>query len=173
MVENDVLIHELQLGESLNQCVQQARRADFALMLAMLTDDVRESSQFLVPQTEVEEKVENTETLRKIFDLPKPQPLSLSSIESVSQYNQANLVAEGQVDALRLTNVLNPKPLSFRDDTKHVPTEVMANTSIHCQRRALDKAKPERLSLNAKEWLKSLQNSLTQQVVEQSQLQVA
>ena len=32
----DVLLHELQLGEQLNESVVQTRRADFSLMLAML-----------------------------------------------------------------------------------------------------------------------------------------
>ena len=48
----NVLLHELQLGEQLNESVEQTRRADFSLMLAMLAEDVREQSQFLLPKTQ-------------------------------------------------------------------------------------------------------------------------
>jgi hypothetical protein len=70
------LLHELQLGEQLNECVHQSRRSDFSLMLAMLCDDVREQSQFILPKsapidgTSTDIKEVNNKTLRKHFDLP-------------------------------------------------------------------------------------------------------
>lgn len=70
------LVHELQLGNSLNQCVRESRRADFALMLALLTDDVREHSEFMVPQTVESETHVDTETLRKHFELPETPSLA-------------------------------------------------------------------------------------------------
>ena len=50
ILPDNILLHELQLGEQLNDSVVQARRADFSLMLAMLAEDVREQSQFVLPK---------------------------------------------------------------------------------------------------------------------------
>ena len=70
-----VLLHELQLGEQLNESVVQARRADFSLMLAMLTADVREQSQFLLPQAEETTVADVTNiALRKATVVPHRNP---------------------------------------------------------------------------------------------------
>jgi len=70
-LKSEILLHELQLGEQLNESVHQARRADFSLMLAMLCDDVREQSQFILPKSEInsaDQAVDNNEVLRQHFE---------------------------------------------------------------------------------------------------------
>ena len=91
---SEPLLHELQLGEQLNECVHQSRRSDFSLMLAMLCDDVREQSQFILPKmppidgTSTEKSPVTDQVLRKHFDLPEAAPLGLKNIEQINQYNQ-------------------------------------------------------------------------------------
>ncbi|REL26752.1 hypothetical protein DXX93_09305 [Thalassotalea euphylliae] len=169
LIENILLQHEHQLGESLNECVHQARRSDFALLLAMLNDDVRQQSQFLMPKTEQSEKQITDASLRAEFELPKSAELALNNIEQIQQYNQATLVSDNLMASVKLGDALNPKPLSFRDNKHHVPTDVLSNTSIHCQNRvqptnpqdeSSQQASAERLPLNAKGWLKAVQNTL-------------
>lgn len=164
----NTLIHELQLGDSLNQCVKESRRADFALMLALLTDDVREHSEFLVPHTEESEKQVDKEALRRHFELPDSPSLALSTMEELGTFNQAELAINNQLATLRLSQALNPKPLAFRDDAKHVPTVVLANTNIHCQERAMKIERPKTLSMDAKAWLKALAHSTGKEAVIQT-----
>ncbi|WP_220465517.1 VC2046/SO_2500 family protein [Colwellia sp. BRX10-3] len=162
-LSNDILVHELQLGEQLNESVHHARRSDFSLLLAMLTDDVRAHSQFKLPLSQTPEKNTTSEQLRKYFQLPNEAPLSLKNVEDISRYNQAGLVENHQFELLRLTNTLNPKPLAFRDDAKHISQQVMSNTSLYCQQKHQDKSLAQaqpRADFNAKAWLAAVQTTI-------------
>lgn len=160
------LLHELQFGEQLNQCVHQARRADFSLMLAMLCDDVREQSQFVLPQQQGKDaaRVYNDSVLRKQFNLPAKAPLALTKVEQIKQYNQASVIAENQLATLHLSNALNPKPIAFRDNNKHINHEIMSNTTLVCQAKNADgKANAvlnTRLGVDVEGWLQNIQTSL-------------
>ncbi len=158
------LLHELQLGEQLNESVHQARRADFSLMLAMLCDDVREQSQFVLPQHEVDEKTLSASLLRKRFDLPEAAPIALQKLEQIKTYNQAQDVADNNLANIHLTQAITPKPLVFRDDAQHICTDIIGNTTLVCQaKHAKHKSnailnKP--LAMDVEGWLKNIQTSL-------------
>ena len=169
-VNSAPLLHELQLGERLNKCVHQSRRADFALMLAMLCDDVREHSQFVLPNTPIidgtaTDKPEQTnQVLRKYFELPEEAPLALTSVDQISAFNQAQLVADKKLATLHLSNALVPAPLAFRDDDKHVNHSVLTNTTLVCQKKHAQQQansvinKP--LTMQVDSWLKAVQTSI-------------
>jgi len=163
-VENNILVHELQLGEQLNECVHNKRRSDFSLMLAMLADDVRSHSQFLVPKTVRAESVTSDDSLRKEFNLPPIEPLALTQLENISYFNQANLIVEKRLADLHLRNAMTQTPLAFRDDTLHIAHDVIANTSLYCQQQYKeDKSSPkeqQRLAFNAKAWLNTVQETI-------------
>ena len=118
MVENNLLIHELQLGQQLSQCVHTNRRADFGLMLAMLTEDVREHSQFHLPHKELPEPEYTDKKFRHYFQLPDEIPLGITDTDDLSLYDQAELVAQNNLPSLHLQNALTPRPVAFRDDKK-------------------------------------------------------
>jgi hypothetical protein len=164
------LLHELQLGEQLNACVHQSRRSDFTLMLAMLCDDVREQSQFILPQTasldgtSTDSKQMTNKVLRKYFDLPEEAPLALRNIEHINQYNQGQMIADNDLTSLHLTNALTPKPLAFRDDNKHISSSVLSNTSLVCQEKHTLKKEGKvinkQLDMHVEGWLKAIQTTL-------------
>ena len=162
-----LLVHELQLGDQLGQCIEHNRRADFSLMLAMLTDDVREHSQFFMPKTVVDEKQESDEVLRKTFCLPEPAPLAANG-NKLSRFDQAELIISKREQDIHLQNVLSPLPLAIRDDKNYIDEKILSNTSLNCQKKyqLKDDAKPKdtllnnSLSFNAKAWLDSIQTSL-------------
>ncbi|REL29407.1 VC2046/SO_2500 family protein [Thalassotalea euphylliae] len=177
LIENIHLQHEHQLGESLNKCVHHERRADFSLMLAMLNDDVRQQSQFLMPKTEQSVAEITDARLRAELELPKPASLGITNSNQIAQYDQAALAEQDLMASIKLSDALNPKPISFRDNKHHLPTHVVGNTSIHCQTRSLSgsedlaginestvsepqESSPKRMQLDAKGWLKSIQHSL-------------
>jgi len=163
-VENKILVHELQLGEQLNECVHNKRRSAFSLMLAMLADDVRSHSQFLVPKTEQVESVTTDDSLRKEFNLPRNEPLSITSLDRINDFNQAKLIAENRQLDLRLSNALTPRPLGFRDNAKHIVHDVIANTSLYCQQQHKQdnssSTEQQRLAFNAKSWLNTVQETI-------------
>jgi ribosomal S4p-like protein len=172
--KNSLLFHELQLGSQLNQCVHSKRRADFSLMLAMLTDDVREHSQFFVPTAAQKDREFSDDILRKAFQLPDKAPLGLKKLTDLNKFSQAELIKQQQLASLHLQNALVPLPLSFYNDKKHLDTKVLSDTSIHCQQRNQqqnqqknnDKMESSTASFNklaffnAKAWLDNIQSSL-------------
>ena len=165
--KSDILLHELQLGEQLNESVHQARRADFSLMLAMLCDDVREQSQFVLPKSNdiaTDAAKQTNEALRKHFDLPEQAPLSLKNLEQINQYNQGELIAQNDLVSVQLTNALSPKPLTFRDDNRHIASNILGNTSLTCQEKHNHEQSSvvinKRTNMNVEGWLKTVQTSL-------------
>jgi len=182
----NVLLHELQLGEQLNESVEQTRRADFSLMLAMLAEDVREQSQFLLPKSPEETAVELSNlALRKQFNLPDKAKLALTTPNEVNQFNQAHIIVDNDLANIHLTNAMMPKPLAFRDDKKHIESQVLENTSLFTQLKhkqaaeacqaqlnqlpqnqldtrsnETDKPLSQSLNFNAKAWLDGIQQSL-------------
>lgn len=163
-IDSTILVEELQLGEKLNQCVHSHRRADFALMLSMLTDDVRAQSQFKLPQTVQDIKEVTEQTLRKRFDLPEKERLALRDLIEIDEFSQANLVQEQHLTTLHLQQALKPKPLAFRDDKHFITTNVMENTSLYCQqqhkKQQAQQSPTQRLSFNVNEWLKTVQTTI-------------
>lgn len=161
----DILVNELQLGEQLNECIHEDRRSHFSLVLAMLTEDVRDHAQFMLPQTEDAKKDSNEQSLRKLFNVSSPTPLGLTSLDEIKQYNQADLIEQHNLTELRLLNAIAPKPLAFRDDVKHINMDVINNTSIHCQKRLREQKQEistlaNRLSFKAEEWLNVVNESM-------------
>ncbi|MFB0981783.1 MAG: VC2046/SO_2500 family protein [Alteromonadaceae bacterium] len=166
-VDSQILVHELQLGEQLNESVHSARRADFSLLLAMLSDDVQSHSQFFLPKTVTNVKNTNDATLRKEFELPENAPLSLDENHTTSIFNQAELIQNNNLAELHLSNVLSPKPLAFRDDKKHITQKIISNTSLYCQKKFNQQKRNDdgdsdtsRLSFDAKGWLKAVHNTI-------------
>lgn len=179
---SDALLHELQLGDQLNNSVEQTRRADFSLMLAMLAEDVREQSQFLLPKIQTSPVAETSNrALRKTFNLPEQAPLALTTLDTINQFNQAQAIVDNNLASIQLSNVMNPKPLAFRDNKQHISAKVLENTSLFTQIKYkkqqamheevvietnqvsannVDKPLSQQLSFNAKAWLDGIQQSL-------------
>ncbi|MGB2739539.1 MAG: VC2046/SO_2500 family protein [Cognaticolwellia sp.] len=161
---NDILVHELQLGEQLNESVHSERRSDFSLMLAMLTEDVKAHSQFTLPLSQIPEKTTSSEQLRKHFQLPDEAPLALKNVEEISRFNQAQLIEKQHLEDLRLANTLHPKALAFRDDAKYISQQVMTNTSLYCQQKhqqqAPEQATAQRSEFNVNAWLSAVQTTI-------------
>lgn len=164
MLENNLLIHELQLGVQLNECVHSERFSDFALMLAMLVDDVREHSQFMVPKSAQVESITTESMLRKRFHLSEPSPLAIVTSDEITGFAQAEYISENRLADLQLQNVLTPKPLAFRDNANFINSQILANTSAYCQQKYrennAEKSANKRLQFNANGWLQNIQQTL-------------
>ncbi|MDO6428383.1 VC2046/SO_2500 family protein [Thalassotalea sp. 1_MG-2023] len=156
------LLEEAQLGQRLNESVRVPMHSDFSLMLAMLVDDVRMHSQFHLPHDEITEPEISDDSLRRHFSLPDKAPLALTQLAQISQYGQAELAEKGLFSSIHLTNMLKEKPIAFKNDKCHIPSNVLENTSLYCQlkHQKSDAIPKQRKEFDAKAWLQSLQNTV-------------
>ncbi|MGF1714089.1 VC2046/SO_2500 family protein [Photobacterium chitinilyticum] len=145
------LINEVQLGSNLNHAVEGGRRADFALMLAMLSPDHLETVPVDAPP-----KSGKTETeLRTYFELQDPKPLSTTEHCYVNGAAQANAFHNSGLSDVRLLHELQPTALNFPPQgTKGLPEDIYHNLSGHERRmlppkeNAAIKASPQNLYLS-------------------------
>ncbi|CAM3847145.1 Ribosomal S4P (gammaproteobacterial) [Vibrio aerogenes CECT 7868] len=128
------LINELQCGQSVNQAVSQNRRADFTLLLAMLSTDARENT--ICEALPVPDKAENT--LRDQFGLNSPQPLSSNQDTYHLGANIAHYFHHGGLPSAKLQHYLAPDALTYQPEATHeLDEDVYHNLSGH-QRRQLE-----------------------------------
>ncbi len=106
-IRNQMLVDEMQLGDRLNQDVHSADRADFALMLAMLSQDVTDHAEF-DPATE-QEKTEAD--LRAKFGLPP----AVKSYAEQSDFKRASEISDmfssDGIHSVFLAHCLRDEPL--------------------------------------------------------------
>ncbi|MEJ2762607.1 VC2046/SO_2500 family protein [Photobacterium sp. MCCC 1A19761] len=132
-LDKALLIHEGQLGSHLNHAVEGGRRADFALMLAMLSPDRLET----VPVDAPPAPGKTEEELRAYFELQPPPPLTVSEHCYENSAAQAATFHRSGLSDVRLLQGLQPIALDFPPQgTKGFPEEVYHNLSGH-ERRML------------------------------------
>ncbi len=136
------LINELQCGQSVGQAIHQSRRSDFALLLAMLSQDVRDT-------TPIDKLPDPDHTdLYHQFSVPKSQPL----VSDQQSYQRGEKIAEqfnhSGIMAAKLQCYLSPEALTYRPEQTHnLPEEVYHNLSGH-QRRELAEGSHQGINLD-------------------------
>lgn len=135
------IINELQVGSAINQAVQQGRHADFALFMALFSNDVRDTS----PIEAIDEKTTTEQLLRKRFELPQLQPLRSDQSAYPISAQQAHYFHTGGLASAKLSHYLKPEVLTYLpEDTQGFPEEVYLNLSGH-DRRHLAESQPSPL----------------------------
>ncbi|WP_394248140.1 VC2046/SO_2500 family protein [Vibrio profundi] len=126
------IINELKFGSGISHAVEQGRRADFALLLSMFSNDVRDCT----PIDAIDEIDTSEQQLRKQFGVSEPQPLRSDqssydiSAKQSEQFHQASLVSA------KLSHYLKPEPLAYMpEDTFDLPEDVYQNLSGHDRRK--------------------------------------
>ncbi|WP_404340447.1 VC2046/SO_2500 family protein [Pseudoalteromonas mariniglutinosa] len=136
---DDLLLSESQLDTRLNQSVHHHRRGEFALLLAMLSHDALDFSQFHLPKTEHVAPSYDENSLRTELGAGPKQQLAPEQFNMlIGQHNAGRLLQGGLTD-IRLRQCLNPEPLSVRDDQYHIPLVVIDNCELVVRKRHLDK----------------------------------
>lgn len=149
---DNMLINEIQLGTGLNQAVESGRRADFSLMLALLSSELMENT----PQDNVPEQIQTEQQLRAYFELPSPQPLTTSEHCYQRSADQAKAFHESGIASTRLLHGLQPTALTFpAENTKGLPEDLFHNLSVH-ERRKLPPEEPRPISASPKNLYTSL-----------------
>lgn len=153
-----LLTSELQLGQQLNQSVESGEKANFALLLSMLSKDVSEQAQFHFDQTEPAAK--ESPSLREQFDLPREQPLNGNAADELHSLAVSRMVQEEGVLAARLNHCLNPEALNFSLDKQHnIDTQVFDNLDPHAAAKlAGQKVRPQLQPINLNAVIKAQQS---------------
>ncbi|WED20922.1 hypothetical protein L3Q72_09740 [Vibrio sp. JC009] len=138
------LITEFGLGSNISQAVSSGNRADFALMLAMLTTDARE----IEPVEPFDTTSTSEEQIRVQLGVSDSQPLKSSE----STYDRGAEIARqfhgGGMQSARLQNGLLPDAMAYMAlNTHDLDEDVYRNLSSH-EQRLLEKGAPATLSTN-------------------------
>ncbi|MFC4656672.1 MULTISPECIES: VC2046/SO_2500 family protein [Rheinheimera] len=126
-----MLVNEWQTGQRLNQAVQQQRLADFALVLAMYSPDVRDFAQFHTP-----ESMETPVTLDLYQQLGVTSQRDYGWIpgDELRLNSQTQALQLGGAASCHLQQLLQPDPWVMQHDAKKLSDEVRRNLPLHCLR---------------------------------------
>lgn len=131
------VINELQFGTDINQAVQQGRHADFALFMALFSNDVRDTC----PTETLSVNKPAESQIRQHFAVAEPQPLRNNQSSYAISAQQAKLFHSGGLASAKLTHYLTPEPLTYLpEDTGNLPEEVYLNLSAHERRQLKEKS---------------------------------
>lgn len=132
---DNILTREDQLGGALAICVSAQRRADFSMLLAMLSQDALDFSQFHLPEEEQQESDKSESALKKELQIGPAQVLAPADFDMLIGQNNAQCLSQSSMTSLRLSHCLNPEPLAVRDDCKHIPLVVVDNCELAVRNR--------------------------------------
>ncbi|HCV01280.1 MULTISPECIES: VC2046/SO_2500 family protein [Pseudoalteromonas] len=157
MQVDGLLLNESQLDNRLNKSVHEHRSGEFALLLAMLSHDALDFSQFHLPKTEISNPHVSEEVLRAQLGAGPKQSLAPEQFDMLIGQDNALRLLQGGLSDIRLRHCLAPEPLHVRDDKNHIPLEVIDNCEPAVRKRYLDKNQPtERAQIDAAAFYDSL-----------------
>lgn len=145
-----LLTSEIELGQQLNHCVKAGERAEFALLLAMLSKDVTEQSQFQFQHHHTHDGYSTAASLDSLTPA-NPQPLIADNLELEQQSLELGKVAQEQgLIAARLNHCLQPDALSFAlDKSNGIDTQVFDNLDLRAAQRFNDiQVKPQQQAID-------------------------
>ncbi|WP_341501391.1 VC2046/SO_2500 family protein [Gallaecimonas sp. GXIMD4217] len=117
------LQHELQLDQALGKATQAGQRRDFALLLAMLGDDLLEKPGIASPWPATEARA----SLEARFYPGVRRPLGADELTPARSQTLSSQFHQGGLVAARLFDCLAPEPQLDRPaDDKHIPHWVRA-----------------------------------------------
>ncbi|AQS36314.1 Ribosomal S4P (gammaproteobacterial) [Shewanella psychrophila] len=123
---SNVLVNESQLGTRLNHAIDNGRRGEFALLLALLSTDARDMAQF---QTDLLGK-NIDDQLRTKFDLAAPlQLVSDLSVDS-SPVEHSRIFREGGARAFQLAQAIQSEAMVTRGSEPVEMQQVLTNCDL-------------------------------------------
>lgn len=136
------VINELNIGSGICHAVHQGRRADFSLLVALFSNDVRDNT----PVELIEQPQTTDELLRERFELAAPQSLRNDQSSYAVSARQAELFHHGGLASAKLCHYLTPEVLTYLpEDTQDLPEDVYLNLSGHERRHLAVKSPPKTL----------------------------
>ncbi len=134
MKVEELLINERQLGNKLSSAVNQSRRADFGLLLSMLSQNVVDQAVFNLPKDE-QFDLSKTEELAKRFNVQPAIKFSGTSSSAEQALSMNRLLRDGGLASVKLSHYMELEPVAPRDDKAYIGTEVIGNCEPAVQQR--------------------------------------
>lgn len=131
----NILTNEMQLGNQLPLCVAQNRRNDFSILLAMLSKDALDFSQFHLPQSDPQSFDNKDTNLRLLLGAAAEQKLAPSEYNMLIGKENAKIIQNQGIDQFKLMNCLSPEPLAIRDDLSHINSQIIDNCELSVRKR--------------------------------------
>lgn len=119
-----LLVNELQLGGRLNAAVENQRRGEFGLLLAMLSADSNDMAQF-----QFDKHLTIDQKLYKQFQLQQPQKL-VDDLSSTAEHINNGAVFHSQgLRQFHLQQSLYPEAIVIRGKHDDAMTQALSNSS--------------------------------------------
>ncbi|MBB1383513.1 queD-like protein [Shewanella sp. SR41-2] len=127
------LVNELQIGSRLNVAIENNRRGEFGLLLAMLSIDARDMAQF-----QLDNDVESTQKLRQRFSVPQPQLLVDDISVHPDTIDNAMIFQQQGARQFQLQQALTPEALVIRGSQPDSMVEVLSNCDYLTKNNAIN-----------------------------------
>ncbi|KVX01262.1 VC2046/SO_2500 family protein [Shewanella frigidimarina] len=127
------LVNELQIGSRLNVAIENNRRGEFGLLLAMLSIDARDMAQF-----QLDNDVESTQKLRQRFSVPQPQLLVDDISVHPDTIDNAMIFQQQGARQFQLQQALTPEALVIRGSQPDSMVEVLSNCDYLTKNKAIN-----------------------------------
>ena len=127
------LVNELQIGSLLNVAIENNRRGEFGLLLAMLSIDARDMAQF-----QLDNDVESTQKLRQRFSVPQPQLLVDDISVHPDTIDNAMIFQQQGARQFQLQQALTPEALVIRGSQSDSMFEVLSNCDYLTKNKAIN-----------------------------------
>ncbi len=127
MQSEQILVNELHIGDKLARSVANNRSGDFAMLLAMMSQNPLDNAQFSLPPDSVGAEAMDEDRLRMLLGLMPPTPFD--PVEGSAEQSimlGIDLHTEGLAE-VKLNGYLRPEPLALSDDAKHIDPVVVDN----------------------------------------------
>lgn len=118
-IRSKYLVDELQLGDTLNKAVHSGFKAQFNLLISMLSSDVQDHAWVVDPATQEKQ----TEDLRKKFELGNQVRFQSDDADLVRADELGEQFRAGGLSAVHLLECLNPEPLTLKHG--EIPQEIL------------------------------------------------
>ena len=123
----DFITSEHQLGSKLAYSIENSEVSTFAWLLASLSTDALDFSQFSLIKTPDEAPLGADNKIRQ--NVGPKRELAPSKVNFLIGTTNRAILSQSGLDQLRLIDCLSPEPLSVRDDPKYVGLEIIHNCS--------------------------------------------
>ena len=132
---DDILVNELQVGNTLSLAVRENRRSDFGLILSMMSHNVLDNAEFMLPVSATNRIGDTDDELRSTLQVPVGRSLDFNA-QDVHLADESSRVfnTEGLV-AVKLAQALRPEGLAEHDDPKYIPQEIIENCELSVRAR--------------------------------------
>ncbi|AWB64963.1 hypothetical protein C2869_00245 [Saccharobesus litoralis] len=134
-MQQQPLVHELQLGNKLNHAIGQPSRADFGLLVAMLSEQAQEFAQFQLEKQQIPQDNHQEEKLKAELGIVEPLRLSADENYFKHAHNINKGLHQAGMASMCLNRYLIRDALSQYNDPNKLDDNVLANCSLHAARR--------------------------------------